>query len=305
MNSKLARCLALVVFSVSAQARLVRMWSDAELLKLSDLVVVGQPIKVKDVDETNSLGFVGSESFRSRFRGVETTFKVSNVLKGMPANDQVVLHHFRIEIGWGSPPNGPDLISFESNSTNKYLLYLINDGTNRYAPTAGQIDPRLSINPTQHLFPPGYDFPVPTPITDADPSVRLPVLIRVPTRLGIQRTEDSLAITFSSFESTNLTVGTNMVTGIQRENKIYRNGELLPWGGDGFLSGFDMASHLDSFNYVFTRSRDKIPQPGEHYVVEYQLTAFETDFPPQHMWWPQRGKHYKVLWTRTFKETIK
>jgi hypothetical protein len=152
MKSKIILCLALIAFNLSANARAVRSWSDAELLKASDLVVVGVPIKVKDLDETNSLGWSQSESFWPRFRGVETTFKVSDVLKGMPANDRVVLHHYRIEIEWESPANGPDFIGFTPNSTNKYLLYLIKDGTNRYAPAAGQIDPGLSIKPAPDLF---------------------------------------------------------------------------------------------------------------------------------------------------------
>jgi len=128
-------------------------------------------------------------------------------------------------------------------------------------------------------------------------------------RLDIQRTEDSLAIRFASFQSTNLSVGSNMVTGIQCENKIYRSDELPPSGGlgvqGGLEGGLDMESHLDSYNYVFTRSRDKMPQPGEQYVVEYRLTIFETDIPAQHMWSPQSGKQYRVLWTKTFRETVK
>jgi len=152
MKSRILLGLVLLVFGLSAQARTVRLWSDAELEKASDLVVIGQPIEVKDLDETNSLGLDQSESFRPKFRGVETTFKVSDVLKGTPASDHIVLHHFRVEIGWGSPPNGPDLISFGSNNTNEYLLYLKDDGINRYAPTAGQIDAGLSIKPAPDPF---------------------------------------------------------------------------------------------------------------------------------------------------------
>ena len=147
MKYKLILCLALVVFNLSSHARVVQMWSDAELTAASDLVVIGRPIKVKDLEETNSLGFVGSKSFQPRFRGVETSFKVSKVLKGTPASDQIVLHHYRFETEWGSPPNGPNLMEFIPGDTNEYLLYLKNDGTNRYAPAFGQIDPGLQIKP--------------------------------------------------------------------------------------------------------------------------------------------------------------
>lgn len=150
MNFKIILCLALVAFDLSSHARAVRLWSDAELMEASDLVVVGQPIKVKDLDESNSLGWDKSIGWAQlTFRGVETTFKVSDVLKGMPATDQIVLHHYRFEKV--HPPNGPNLIDFIPGDTNRYLLYLINDGTNRYAPAAGQIDPVVRPPPTKSL----------------------------------------------------------------------------------------------------------------------------------------------------------
>ena len=145
MKPKILLCLALLAFNLSAQARPVRWWRDAELAAASDLVVVGRAITVNDLDETNSLGFSSTATFQSRFRGVETTFKISAVLKGTPANNQIVLHHYRVEIGWGDPPNGPTFISFTPGGTNEYLLYLKQDGTNRYAPAAGQVDPGISV----------------------------------------------------------------------------------------------------------------------------------------------------------------
>jgi hypothetical protein len=142
MKPKLILCLALVAFDLSSHARGVRLWSDAELMAASDLVVIGQPIKVKDLDEANSLGW----SQPAMFHGVETTFKVSEVLKGTPASNQIVLHHYR-ETARGSVVNGPDFVEFIPGDTNEYLLYLKNDGTNRYAPTTGQIDPVFRIHP--------------------------------------------------------------------------------------------------------------------------------------------------------------
>jgi hypothetical protein len=114
----------------------VRGWSEAELSAASDLVVVGRALKVKDLDETNSLGWSSTATFQSRIRGVETTFKIAAVRKGTPANDQIVLHHYREEIGWGLTPNSPNFISFTPGGTNEYLLYLKLEGTNRYAPAA-------------------------------------------------------------------------------------------------------------------------------------------------------------------------
>jgi len=41
---------------LAAEARAVAPWSDDELLKGSDLVVVGLAVEVRDLDETNSNG---------------------------------------------------------------------------------------------------------------------------------------------------------------------------------------------------------------------------------------------------------
>ncbi|HTX22361.1 MAG TPA: hypothetical protein VMD27_10975 [Candidatus Aquilonibacter sp.] len=143
MKPKIILCLAFVAFNLSAHARAVRLWSADELMAASDLVVIGQPIKVKDLDEVNSLGW-SSLPATFQFHGVETTFKVSEVLKGTPASDEIVLHHYR-ETAQGSVPNGPDFVEFIPGDTNEYLLYLINDGTNRYAPATGQIDPSIKL----------------------------------------------------------------------------------------------------------------------------------------------------------------
>lgn len=290
--------IALVAISISAHARAVRLWSEAELRDASDLVVVGSPIKTKDLAETNTLGWIGTGSFRPIFRGVETTFKVSDVLKGMPANDKIVLHHYRVETEWGSPPNGPMFVSFPSNATNTYLLYLVNDGTNRYAPAAGQIDSVLAVKapPTN-----SFGFPRLPPIAEADPSIRQPLLLHVPTKLTIERTTDmlSLEIDRSSLEITNLTVGTNMVTGVQNEFYIYPEGEPRPANGGQGLGGIDF-----NLGKQFWHTKPEgIPLPGKKYVVEVDLIVFETDIPPQHMWSPQ-GKNYKVLWQRTLKQTV-
>ena len=148
MKLKLILCLGLIAVHAVAEARAVRVWSQSELMNAADLVVVGQPVAVKMLNETDSLGFYGPFSV---FHGVETTFAVSDVIKGKPGTDHIVLHHYREEFA-RSVPNGPGFVSFTPGATNQYLLFLKSDGTNRYAPAAGQVDACLSIKP----FP---DFP--------------------------------------------------------------------------------------------------------------------------------------------------
>jgi hypothetical protein len=54
-------------------------------------------------------------------------------------NQTVILHHYRFDNF--EPPNAPCFVNLEPNSTNQYLLYLVKDGTNRFAPVSGQLDP--------------------------------------------------------------------------------------------------------------------------------------------------------------------
>ena len=130
----------LLLIAVSAFTRGVASWPEAKMQEASDLIVVGTVAVVKDLDETNTLG-----DYTEKFHGVETTFKVSRVLKGSFTNKEVVLHHYRFENDLRRPANAPEFIRFSPFSTNKYMLYLAKDGANRYAPVTGQIDPAFSV----------------------------------------------------------------------------------------------------------------------------------------------------------------
>lgn len=157
-----------------------------------------------------------------------------------------------------------------------------------------------------------FEFPIRPPVADADPTVRYPISVRVPTRLKVERTADMISVSLdtNSFESTNLTVGTNMVTGTLGDLYVYpvgsprsTNSTALGLGSRGAI-----ATGLD-FNlgtiYLHTVP-DGIPQPGVSYEVEMDAAAFETDIPGQHFWLPMaRGKKFQVLWRRTLKQVVK
>ena len=144
MKPKLLHGLALVLSGIlltfDLSARITRTWTENELKNTSDLVVVCTVTAVKDLDETNTLG-----DYTEKFHGVETAFKVSHVLKGSFTNDEIVLHHYRYENDSLRPGNAPDFIQFYPFYTNEYVLYLVHDGTNRYAPVTGQFDAALSV----------------------------------------------------------------------------------------------------------------------------------------------------------------
>ncbi len=150
---------------------------------------------------------------------------------------------------------------------------------------------------TQSHFQP---FPVIPPVEDADPSVRHSVAVEVPTVMQVVRQGNSLTISFPKLQTTNLMVGYKMVTGMTCEETIYRDGVAQPRGGslEGGLA-FRCSTN------VLTLGQGGLPQPGQEFTFEHRVTLFETDLPTQHMWSPQSGKHYRVLWTRTFRETIR
>jgi hypothetical protein len=123
----------------------------------------------------------------------------------------------------------------------------------------------------------------------------------VPTKLTIERTSDVISITVDrdSFEPAEITVGSRMLTGVQRELYIYRVGEPRPARSRLGLGGPDFNIGTDFVNAKL----NGIPVPGESYVVEIDLAIFETDIPAQHFWSPEGGK-YMVLWTRTLSQVV-
>jgi hypothetical protein len=145
MKAKIILSIALVAFNLSLHARGVRLWSNAELMAASDMVVISQPIEVKDLDEVNTVLWPGE----NKLLGVEATFAVATILKGDFTNRTVVLHYYRWENSYktsdpasafGSDVNSPGLIYLTPTDTSQFLFYLVSDGASRYAPASGQLD---------------------------------------------------------------------------------------------------------------------------------------------------------------------
>ncbi|MGE4602800.1 MAG: hypothetical protein AAEJ65_07840 [Planctomycetota bacterium] len=138
------------------------------------------------------------------------------------------------------------------------------------------------------------------PIADADPSIRHIVEVNVPTIMRVVSRGTSVTVSFSTLRPMNLTVGDRMETGISYKQTLHLDGverflSRSLHGGLAFKSG----------EIVLTPGRDGVPEPGQEFILEQQVTMFETGIPTQHMWSPKMGKHYRVLWTQTFRQTIK
>lgn len=141
-----------------------------------------------------------------------------------------------------------------------------------------------------------------SPITDADPSIRHAVTIRIPINLEAKQQDDWLIYGFSALQTTNVTVGYKMVTGVNCEGVMDCDGVRHPLFREGGGLEFINTS-TDRYNMVGPPKADL--ESGTHCVFEYQVTVFETDIPAQHHWMPTSGKLYKVLWTHTFRKTLK
>ncbi|SNS35005.1 hypothetical protein SAMN05421770_101612 [Granulicella rosea] len=143
---------------------------------------------------------------------------------------------------------------------------------------------------------PAQPFPHPGPVADANPSVRHPETVRVPTRLRIVKRGGPVAyeIDPASFETVQITIGEKMITGVSVEVRFSAPGyssPSQPW----LTSTGEQSSGIQFDNLSISIEPAKLPA---HTNFELDLTIFETDIPPQHMWRPAASTRYKIVWHR-------
>jgi hypothetical protein len=153
------------------------------------------------------------------------------------------------------------------------------------------------------VHPPRY-----SPTADADPSIRREVVVPMPTHLRVERTSDRLSVGFDlAFpRRVKITVGKKMSIGAKYEMRVYAKGDARPQnaGGVGYASIMEPITpsepgFLNGRTYL--NSVDSgIPAAGKRYVIEEDVSIFETDVPAQHMWSPESGR-YKVIWAEKLK----
>jgi len=129
--------VAAALIAVPASARPTRAWSDAELWKEADVVVLATPRSAKDVK-------IKSEQPRpDNWIDMETTLDVQVTLKGEAAA-QVVVRHARYKEGVIAVPNGPIFIVLDPEKRHQFLLFLKRTGSGTLEPLAGQMDANQS-----------------------------------------------------------------------------------------------------------------------------------------------------------------
>lgn len=171
----------------------------------------------------------------------------------------------------------------------------------------------------------------PLRIPGADPSIRHAFRVEVPTAVLVKRIKGVLAIKGdpSSLEFTNLMVGSKMAMGMWCDVYVYAAGESRPtnychgvegvvepdiWTGNG--ANFNTQGYYwrPDGNGIAVQYDQEIPWclthkggvvPEKQYIVEMDLTIFETDYLEYASTWnPQGSKNYKVLWQRTLKKIV-
>jgi hypothetical protein len=157
------------------------------------------------------------------------------------------------------------------------------------------------------------DFPHPGPVPDADPTIVHETTVLLPVGLRLQRTPGKLSVAFDrrSTQQVKIMVGSNMQLGEMDRLRIYPEDEMRPLETRGVgLTGLHESPGNSRVKYLngdpvnyFHLSSDGLPVLGKKYVVEEELSIFETDIPEQHHWEPVASSKYKVLWTGIIRQT--
>jgi hypothetical protein len=133
----------------------------------------------------------------------------------------------------------------------------------------------------------------------------------MPTRLSVERTPDRLSVGFDteSPRIVKLTVGRNMTPGVKYEMRVFARGGARPVdpGAVGYAGIREPVGPSDlsflSGRAFLNSTQGGIPAAGKRYIIEVDVSIFETNVPAQHFWSPV-SRRYRVLWAETL-ETVK
>jgi len=143
MQSRIAGAVVVVVDAPANMAfdgRCVRCWTQEQISFFSDVIASGTLL------ETERLGRIeGFEHWDAvGVRVVEMTFSVSQTFKGtVPPDGKIVVRYY--EAAQAEPLESS--IEADGAATQSYLLYLLEEANNRFAPTSGPMDSRMCIRP--------------------------------------------------------------------------------------------------------------------------------------------------------------
>jgi hypothetical protein len=140
--------------------------------------------------------------------------------------------------------------------------------------------------------------------SNAAPSTRHQIEVSVPARLSVQRTSTRLSVAYdlASVRNVKITLGKNMTLGIRDELRVYVKGDARPLQPRsvtiGSINEQESNPNFLKSTEVLDSVQGGIPAPGKQYVIEDDISLFETDIPPEHMWQPQNSRDFKILWEK-------
>jgi hypothetical protein len=138
----------LLVLTVPAAARIRPVWTYDDLTKQSDLIVIAAPVAVKDTGEKTTIPNVAAGNSPIPAIVMETRFEALAILKGEGSKEKptsLVVCHLRKEANQAPARGEPELISFDPEKQNRYLLFLKRDADGRYSAVVGQTDPAEAV----------------------------------------------------------------------------------------------------------------------------------------------------------------
>jgi hypothetical protein len=129
------------------------------------------------------------------------------------------------------------------------------------------------------------------------------LVVRVPAAFSIERGLDALTVRVdpAALASTEIDADVGAAFGVESEIYAFARGQARP---DQKRRGLVAGTDFERTRVTWTTEQDGIPRQGTKYVVEMSLVLFETDTAPApaHAWDPHAGR-YKVLWTRTLRQS--
>jgi|TARA_B110000495_G_scaffold203811_1_gene229702 hypothetical protein len=146
-----AVCFATALQPNMKTGRLIEDWPYAKLFETAETVVIARPVSNNDSDARSN-----DNLWKIEFRGVDTAFEVSSILKGK-ANAKIIVSHFKL------PPDamvedGPLHSSFRTKPLNlemrhvkmvlpvpEYMLFLKLNANGNYELITGYTDPSLAV----------------------------------------------------------------------------------------------------------------------------------------------------------------
>ncbi len=123
-HAALLGSLLLVLFSLPAQARPMRMWSPEELYARADFIVIGMPLEVTSTDRRSD---IQAQPRTTIYEGVITRAQVeiNHVIKGAVPNEITVQYTSLSSENQGSQAGAPVRLALEPFAV--YVLYLRKD----------------------------------------------------------------------------------------------------------------------------------------------------------------------------------